>query len=191
MTTDFKIFDTGDAGALTKTTALPVNRRAGFDGATGVNPFELKFTTYTMNGGGSILEEPALINNDELNRLSRVSAVTYKNPVIVLNCILEKDNVPETGFDVDWFYQLIGLERTKGVKLLYITAPASRYPTMLERYSKKYLDGVWQPDINTLEGTSGQQYHYIPVIVKSIGNITDSADRSTIRFDMTLRVAGE
>ena len=191
MTVNFKIYDTGSASASVKTSELPASRRAGYDGTSSVNPFVLQFTTYTVNGGGSIMEEPALITNDELNRLSRVSAVTYKNPVIVLNCIIEKDMIPSEGFDVDWFYQIMCLERTKGIKLLYITGDDPVYPTLLQRYGKFYREGVWKSDINTLEGTSGVSYNYIPVVVKSIGNITDSSDRNIIRFDITCRIAGE
>lgn len=183
------LFDTGD-GSPSKTGALPMTRRAGYDGNSTVNPFELFITGYTWNAGGSILEEPVQINNAELSRLSPTSSITYRNPVIVLNCRMSKDQIPESGYNIDWFYQLSCLERTKGVKLLAITQNFTRDATMIERYGKFYATGPFQSDLNTLLGTSGQVYRYVPVFVKSVGNVTDNASRDTINFDITCRIAG-
>lgn len=189
---EIKLYDTGQGSALAKTTALPNERRAGFNGTDTVNPFTLNFTTYTGNGGGAIFEEPALITRNEGTRLSRVSGITYRNPVFVLNCVVNKNEISDSGYEHSWFYQLMLLERTKGVKLLYFTGNSSaRYKTMLESYGQYYYNGTYQSDINTLQGTSSLQYSYIPVIVKSVGNITDNANNDTIRFDITCRIAGQ
>jgi len=189
MTSIMKIWDTGDGGALAKTTSVPANRRAGFDGTSTVNAFELRVTGYTWNSGSSMLEEPALQTDEELTRLSKVSPITYSNPVIVLNCTIPKSDIPSSGYLYDWFYQLECLQRTKGVKLLYFTGTPGESDTLIDRYGKRYAGGVWTTDINTLESTSSVQYRYLPVHVKSVGNITDSANRDTINFDITMRLA--
>ena len=189
---EIRLFDTGQGSGLVKTTALPNNRRAGYNGTDTVKPFTLNYTTYTINAGGSVLEEPALITTDEATRLSRVSSITYRNPVIVLNCVVNKNEISDSGYQHSWYYQLSLLERTKGIKLLYFTGVSSaRFKTMPEMYGQYYFGGAYQSDINTLEGTSGQQYSYLPVVVKSIGNVTDNANNDVVRFDITLRVTGQ
>src|SRR6056297_1700612 len=130
--TTLKILDTGYYTADGTGTPAVVANRAGYDGSSTVNSFDLPITAITLNGGGNLMSQEELHNDD---KMSKVSAITYKNPSFVMQVSIPISDIPTTGYQYHWLYQLMRLERTKSVKDAYIPTAITRLPFILNMYS--------------------------------------------------------
>ena len=135
------------------------SERAGYDGVSAVSSFEFLNTSSSMNGGGSIQTEPELKTNATQ---SAISPVTFSNTSITLSCTIPKLDIPSTGFEFHWLYQLLQLERTKSVKLLYLSSASDRLQTILEMYGQRSKGGAF----STLAG--GVTIPYVIGYVQSV-----------------------
>jgi len=186
--TEFKIIDTGYANVDKDGSALSLDNRAGYNGATAVYPFTFNIKNDTINGGGSVTTQEEIRLDDNL---SVISPVTYKNPTFVLACEIDRDDdlLLSPNFQTSWIYQLIRLERTKGIKLLYITSTTDRLKTLTELYGYRYRFGPYTDFLKVVESSS-VSYPYIPGYVKGISNLNTNASGDKITFSITFVVTG-
>ena len=187
-----KILDTGLATATSTSGVLSTSERAGVTSTgNGLNHFEFLIVNQTINGGGTLQNDPEIKNDDSL---STISPVTYSNPVLVLTCKIPYENIG-SNWQYDWLYQLIRLERTKGKKVLYLQSnntsgdfSGDRVKTLVERYGQRYkgeaLKTIVASPANATEGT----VPYIPGYVKNVSNISFSANEHAYKFQITFMV---
>lgn len=181
--TTIKILDTGYANTYRQGTPLSVSNRAGFDGGSDCNSFTLNVKNIGVNGGGNLQSETELRNDDTF---SIESPVTFNNPVLVLNCSIAKEDIPSSDYHRSWLWQLFRLERTKGIKLLYLSGASDPYgfQTVIEMLGQSNVGGVYYNEVG------GLTIPYLVGYVESVGNIMDTAQNSHIEFMITFRLSG-
>lgn len=175
---DIKILDTGYGTATGSLgTKSPVASRAGLNFAqNAANSFTLQAKDITLNGGGLIQDETEIRVDDSL---SSSSVVSHTNPTIVIPCSISVSDIP-SDFDRGWLWQLIRLERTKSVKVLYLTAASGRLPEIIELYGQGYKGGALASEVG------GATIPYIPGYV-SISNLRRSAKTDELNFQVTFK----
>ena len=186
------LYDTGYGSAAMDGTQTAKANRAGVNFAlTTISGIELNIQTESLNGGGSLQSDTELRNED---KLSSTSPVTFDNPTVLLNCSLPVNLIDDTAYQYSWLYQLIKMERTKGVKVIALKSGASgdyvynRLPTVPEMYGKRYLT---EPSARVVANLTGQTYQTIPHLVgyvKNVSNIVFSAKDNLLRFSITFRL---
>lgn len=171
-----KILDTGYATSDRTGGTISAAGRAGYTGST-VSPFTFNVTSIVMNGGANVMKEDELKTTETLSDLT---PVTYQNPSYVLSCHLSKEDMPTTGFSTNWWVQARRLERTKTIKVLYVSTTTDRTEnkTILEYFGAVNAGGSFGTDIGTTTP-------YLVGYVKGVGNLTDSSDRKAWQFTIT------
>jgi hypothetical protein len=174
-----KILDTGYATADKTGTQYTLSNRAGTDVAqTSINSFDLQIENITLNGGGSVQDNAEIKTNFHL---SSASPVTHNNPVFLLSCSVARDALP-ADFDNGFLFQLIKLERTKGVKILYLSDTTNRLPELVELYGIGYKGSAFSSTVG------GATIPYVPGYVKSVSNLRVAAGNDKLSFQITFNV---
>jgi hypothetical protein len=179
MAFEIQILDTGYTNAAaTGGTSLIPNRAGVASSLSAVHPFTFNVTSVVRNSGANLMKEDELKNDESL---SDVTPVTFQNPTYVLTCGIPKQNVPDTLFHINFFHQLERLERTKTIKVLYVTGLSSRFDTqnLLEYFGAKNINGP----LAASSGISGLPY--LTGFVKGCTNLTDNANKSEWSFQLT------
>jgi hypothetical protein len=173
-----KILDTGYATSDRTGSTLSASLRAGYNGTSSVNAFTFNVTSIVMNAGANVMKEDELKTSEIL---SDVTPVTFQNPSYVLSCQLPKDDIPTTGFSTNWWVQARRLERTKSIKVLYVSTTTDRVgnKTVLEYFGAVNTAGVFSTDIGNTSTP------YLVGYVKGVGNLTDAAERNVWQFTLT------
>lgn len=178
MTTQIKIIDTGYTNAAATGSTSTIPNRAGYGGGASVSAFTFNITSIVRNSGATIMKEDEL---KQAETLSDVTPVSFQNPTYILTCEMIKEDLPQTGYDVNWFHQLERLERTKTIKVLWVTSLTSRYETktILEYFGSKNINGP----LASSQGISNLPY--LTGFVKGVTNLTDNANRNSWTFQIT------
>lgn len=175
---DIKILDTGYATSDRTGGTISASGRAGYNGTSGVNAFTFNVTSIVMNGGANIMKEDELKTAETL---SDATPVTYQNPSYVISCHLNKQDMPSSGYATNWWIQARRLERTKSMKILYVSTTTDRTEnkTVLEYFGAANTGGVFSTDIGNTSTP------YLTGYVKGVSNLTDAADRKAWQFTIT------
>ena len=136
---NIKILDTGYLSADRTGTPLAVTLRAGYDGSGTVSPFTLKVESLNKEGNSLIDNSPIPNSGDQ----TKTIFIGFENNGYALNCIVSKDQ-SNTGYQYDYLYQLSKLEKTSGMKLLYVDSTTDGTKTIVERFGNKNVSGVFQ-----------------------------------------------
>jgi hypothetical protein len=182
-----RIIDTGYGNINATGSQNSLANIAGYDGTSAVNYFQLNVKNVTMNSGGQFMDKDEL-HNDE--KLSTISPVTHSNPTFTLTCSIPVGDIPTTGFQYSWLWQLTRLERTKSIKLLYITALDIRLKHIIEMIGRRYYDATYTGKTQWLLITNATT-PFIPVYVKHVSNIAIGANTDELNFQMIVQIAGE
>jgi len=182
-----RIIDTGYGNINATGTQNILANIAGYNGTNAVNPFTLQVLNITMNSGGQFMDKEEL-HMDE--KLSTISPVTHNNPSFTLSCSIAVGDIPTTGYQYSWLWQLTRLERTKSIKLLYITALDQRLKHIIEMMGRRYYDATYTGKTQWLLITNATT-PFLPVYVKHVSNVSINATNDALTFQMMVQIAGE
>ena len=177
------IYDTGyisNSIAIASQTQLGVTDRAGYTGST-VSAMTLKIQNMSIRGNTNTESKPIL------NTYSNVetSLISTSNDIISVNMILHKTLVT-SGWDVNNLYQIYRLDKTRGLKLLYIDTPASDG-------MKTLIEGIGAVNTNnSIFSTAAIVGSTIPHLIGRVKNVTinDSESGDYWRIDFQFEVCG-
>lgn len=180
-----KILDTGFVSNETRATQTQLSdaNRAGYTGSA-VTSFTLKNSGVSLGTSVNIEQKPiinSLTDNDS-------SLISVGQQIYSVNFILEKDIVT-AGWDVNNLVQIMRLDRTYGLKLMYMTATGDTIPTIVEAMGQvntggNFSDASPSDDNGTVSTTT-------PYLLGRVRNlrVSDSATNNTfwrISFDFVV-----
>ncbi len=148
---EIKILDSGWYSRDRIGTQADAADRAGYDGSSSVSTFTLKVKSIKQQSGANIETNP-IPGSTSLTELNYVSS---ENPVYTLKCIVSKDDAT-AGFDNSMMYELLRLESTAGIKLMYPSDTSDDKKTIVELVGAANTSGVFQGSGKEL--TAGTPY---------------------------------
>ena len=183
---DLTMLDTGYVATDTTGTQLSDANRAGYTGAA-VKAFTLKINNIRFSGNAKIENKPVVDTLSEVN----TSTVAVNNRTLTLSGVLPKDDSNSEGYQYNELYQLVRLERTRGIKILYPSSVGDAKRTIVEDLGEDNInDSVFSTGAGSEDGgTVASTIPYLPGRVKNV-SITDDANnkdfhRYTIDFELT------
>jgi hypothetical protein len=178
------ILDTGYISntTLASQTQLGDSDRAGYTGAA-VTSLILKNSAASLNGGVNIEQKPiigSLVDNTS-------SLVSVNARMIKVSFVLKKE-ITTSGYNVNNVLELLRLERTSGLKLLYPSATGDVLPTIVEAMGQANLAGIFSDGSPTDDnGTVATTTPYLVGRVKNISwNDTSKGNFWRVGFDFVI-----
>lgn len=164
---NIRILDTGFISTETQPssqTQLGLSDRAGYSGSTDV--FHFTLPSYSESIGGSVTIENKPIVND----LSEVNTtlVSSTNRVLKISFIMDK-TLPGEAYDVNELFQFMRMERTAGMKLLYVDSITNTYKTIIEALGQQNIGGIFSHA--SYDDTLGYVSTTTPYLVGRVRNI--------------------
>ena len=181
---NFKILDTGyiSNDTLTELTQLQVSSRAGYDGTSSVNSFNIG--SISINRARQVSTD----NNSVINNTTQITTnlVSVRNPIWTFNIQIER-TVSNTGYNNGFLLQLLRLEETYGLKLLYPSSVTDNagFLTTIEMIGEKNNNGNFSSATPT--DTAGTISQNIPYLIGRIkfGTIPDGNNSSNLIIPCT------
>lgn len=185
--TNCVVLDTGyvGSGALNTQTQLAVANRAGYNGSSGVNAFTLKVNQLSLNAKVSTESKPIA------NTLTTTptTIVSSENPTFRVSAIMQK-TLTTSGWSTNDLYQLSRLDKTRGLKLLYVDAVGGPIPTIIEGLGAINAGGNFSAGTtNTTVGKIANTLPYLLGRVKDL-SIDDNPSGDKWRISFEFEVAG-
>ena len=180
-----KILDTGyiKNSTLGGQTQLSVANRAGWDGASTIYSFTLNVTSLRLAGGAKTENKPVVGTLDDVD----TSVVSSRNRMIQVSITLTK--VDQAGnYQYNELFELVRLERTKGLKLIYVDGTSDNLKTIVEFLGEENVGGVFSSGSpSETNGTVSSTTPYLVGRIKNF-NVSDSSaeDKYRITFDFEL-----
>jgi hypothetical protein len=187
--TKIKILDSGYLSAttaLTSQTQITATNRAGYTGST-VSAFSLDTANLSLNGSVGIEDKPIINTLVE----SQTSLISVTNRRIPINVIVRKTMVAD-GFQYTKLYQLARLERTHGLKILYLDSAADgAIPTIIEVFGAPNIgqSPFASATASDATGTVGLTIPYLVGRVRDV-SISDDASGNYWRVSFTFELTG-
>lgn len=181
-----KLLDTGYISneTLASQTQLSDANRAGYTGSA-VSGFTLKSATVTLASKSSVENKPIINTVTDSN----TSLVSVSNRVFKVSCILAK-TITSAGWSVNDVYQLLRMDRTKGLKLLYPSGTSDTMKTIVEALGAVNTNGNFAEASPTDdEGTVSTTTPYLIGRVKNINLRDESNSKSYWRFDFDFEIS--
>lgn len=179
---NFKLLDTGyirnaDLSGLIQ---LGVSNRAGYDGSTSVNSFNIGSIQFTRTRQVNTDNKPVINNTSQIT----TNIVSRRNPVWSFSIQIAR-TVSDTGYNTNFLTQLLRLEETKGLKLLYPTSLNTGFRTTIEMMGAKNTNGNFSnASPSDTNGTISQNIPYLIGRVK-FGSIPDGNNSTNIIIPCT------
>jgi hypothetical protein len=181
---NIKLLDTGYVGSTRSgATQLGVTERAGYTGST-VVAFSLK-VTLDLSSQVKVENKPVVDNFSEV----KTTLVSSENRVIRVGTVLNKIIVT-SGYDKNNLYQLSRMDRTKGLKLMYVDSTSDTYKTIVEALGAANTGGVFG-DVSPSEanGTVSTSTPYLLGRVKNL-HIKDDEQSNFFKIDFDFELCG-
>ncbi len=125
-----RLYDTGyHSGeyANSATYRESLANRAGYNGSDSVTYITLNVTHISRNAGNSVEQEPTPANYVQ----PETNFVSYEGAKYTLNCYLKK-NDSTAGYQYNLLTQILRMERTKGIKLIYPSTVTDDHKSIIE-----------------------------------------------------------
>jgi len=176
-----KIYDTG---YYTKDNLSNRESFANMAGTTGsVNAYIiLNVKSITRNAGSNVDDTPNVGNytTTDLNYTS------FANATYDIECFVDKIDPNLLGYDYNELYQIMRLEKTKGIKVLYVDSTSNDRKTIVELLgAKNAVDGAFLGTVLPA-GTP-----YISGRVLKVSGLKDDAKTSKFTFKITFECIEE
>jgi hypothetical protein len=162
---------------VTSTARLSKSQRAGYKTSSDtVTYFEISVTQISRNAGGEVdnTPSPGTYESAELNMTS------FENAKYTFTCQVKYDvYTSSTNYDYSWLYQLVRLERTKGLKLIYPSNTSDTVKTPVELMGAyNSVNGVFQGSGKPLAAG----YPYISGRVSRVNSLDFDAKSKMLKF---------
>ena len=186
--TNVKILDTGyvGTGIRGEQIQLAVADRAGYDGSSDVVSFTLKPSNITIGAQVKVEGKPII---DTLTDVS-TTLVSTQNRVLQVSAIIQK-SITTSGYDVNDVHQFFRLDRTRGLKLLYVDATGDTKKTIIEALGAVNTDNKDLFASETPSETNGTVSTTTPYLVGRVKDLslTDSSVNTkywSVRFNFEI-----
>ena len=172
---DVKILDSGWFNSSRTGTQESVSDRAGYDGTSSVSSFLLPTATLSFSFKSDLEASPSPATFSPPD----VDLVAVEAPAVEISFSVPKDYAP-TGFETNYFVQLVRLTMTKGLKLLYSDGSSTNKKSMLELLGAKTSSGVFQ-------GSGKELPAGTPYLVGRVSSVELVDDGKTGRFGFDMK----
>jgi len=120
---------------------VAVANRAGYDGSSSCNYIELSVKSISRNAGANI-DDGVNVGNYTTTDLNFTS---FNNTTYDLDCFINKNDTTSITYQYNQLTQIMRLEKTKGLKVIYPSAVADTRKTCIELLSAyNGANGVFQ-----------------------------------------------
>jgi hypothetical protein len=133
------ILDTGWYSRDRDGTQAAVANRAGYDGTSAVTTFTINTKAITLTKGSSIDDKPVPSSSS----FTELNQVTAENPSYSIKMIISKDDAT-ADFNNSMFFQLMRLDSTDGIKLVYPSDETDDDKSVVELMGAANIAGNFQ-----------------------------------------------
>lgn len=182
----YKLLDTGYLvdDTIAAQTQISSELRAGYDGTTNVNSFTFGALSISRSRNVNIDTKP-VINSTSITKNNLSS---LQNPLITFSIQIDRD-ISNTGYQYNYLTQLLRLEETLGLKLLYPTTVNSTYLTIIDMLGKSNVAGNFSEASPTdNEGTVSTTTPYLVGRI-IFNNVNDNNNSKNIIISCTFLVS--
>lgn len=179
-----RIYDTGYYTTGNLSNQESDANRAGYKADTTITYIELSITGISRNAGANV-DDGVNVGNFTTTDINFTS---FSNATYDIDCFIDKDDDNSEGYKYNKLTQILRLEKTKGLKVIYPSSVLDTYKTSIELAGAyNAVNGVFQGSGKPLPASTP----YISGRVLKVSGLKDDSKSKKFNFKITFECVEE